>query len=102
MPKVRLTRDFAEFKKGDEVEVGAARAERLKQAGAIETASLSNAGESPTKADALKGIEFASQAAEDAALEANLTKTDFKGTKPSGVNGYTKADVTEVAEKAGK
>lgn len=98
MPKVRLSRDFAEFKKGDEAEVSTKRAQRLQAAGAIETAMLSNVGgDGRNKAGALKGVEFASDEAAEAAADANLTTADFKGVEASGVNGYTKGDVKKIA-----
>lgn len=97
MAKVTLKRDFAEFKKGDEVDMSPARAARLKKAGIVETATLANTGgEGRDKAGALKGINFASDEAAEFAAESNLTAKDFKGVTASGANGYTKGDVKKI------
>lgn len=44
-------------------------------------------------------VTYASSAAEDAAKEAGLTAAHFKGVKPSGEKGYTKADVDAAIAK---
>jgi hypothetical protein len=46
----------------------------------------------------LDGVDFASEAAREAAQEAGLTASDFKGASPSSANGFTKPDVTALAE----
>jgi hypothetical protein len=62
-------------------------------AGAPENKSLAGPGENK---NALSGVDFASDAAAEAAIRAGLTAASFKGVKPSGASGYTKADVQKV------
>jgi glycosyltransferase involved in cell wall biosynthesis len=50
--------------------------------------------------DELAGVPFASPEAEEVAEEAALQASDFDGYEPSGVNGFTAADVRAVAERA--
>jgi hypothetical protein len=51
-------------------------------------------GEAP---NALSGVDFASDAAAEAAIKAGLTAKDFRGKGPSGARGFTAADVREIA-----
>lgn len=51
--------------------------------------------------DALSGVDFASDAARDAAQSAGLTAADFKGASASGANGYTKPDVQAIVDARG-
>lgn len=44
----------------------------------------------------LKGVDFASNAAETLATEAGLTWQDFAGAKCSGCAGYTASDVRRI------
>lgn len=54
-------------------------------------------------ANAAGSVDYASSAAESAARDARLTAADFRGVKPSGEKGFTKADIDAiVARKAGK
>lgn len=46
---------------------------------------------------ALTGMDFASDAAAEAAVRAGLTAADFRGKEPSGARGFTVADVREIA-----
>jgi hypothetical protein len=49
----------------------------------------------------VQGVDFASDAAGEAAKAAGLTAADFEGVKASGATGYTKPDVAQiVAAKA--
>jgi len=68
-----------------------------KQFGLEERTALLAKGE-PVDGGALEGIEFASDAASDLALKAELTAEDFSGAEPSGKTGYTKPDVEELTE----
>lgn len=46
--------------------------------------------------DPLDGIDFASDAAMELAVEAELEAADFEPLAPSGKTGYTKADVQSL------
>jgi hypothetical protein len=46
----------------------------------------------------LDGVDFASEAAREAAMEAGLLSDAFKGAAPSSANGYTKPDVQALIE----
>lgn len=50
----------------------------------------------PEPDDSLDAVEFASQAARDAAEEADLTAEDFKRQEQSSDNGFIKADVERI------
>lgn len=52
----------------------------------------------PETGDALDGVDFASEAAREAAMEAELSSDAFKGASPSSANGYTKPDVQALIE----
>jgi hypothetical protein len=52
----------------------------------------------PVDGGPLEGIEFASDAASDLALESGLAAEDFSGVEPSGETGYTKPDIEELTE----
>lgn len=54
-----------------------------------------------TTAGTLDGIDFASDAAREAATEAGLTAEAFKGASPSSQNGYTKPDVQALIDARG-
>lgn len=47
--------------------------------------------------ETLAGIDFASDEAAEYAAEVGLNVADFAGYEPSGVHGYTKADVRAVS-----
>ena len=52
--------------------------------------------------NSLSKVYFASPTAGKLAAEAKLTAADFRGVKPSGVSGYTAADVRQIiGERAG-
>jgi len=50
----------------------------------------------PDPLDPLEGIPFASSSAEELARSRALIAEDFDGVQPSGVTGFTKADVEAV------
>ena len=52
---------------------------------------------SKPSAPTLAGIDFASDEAAEYAAEMWLNVADFAGYEPSGVHGYTKADVRAVS-----
>ena len=69
----------------------------------LDLAKKGGAGPSENKAAKRATVSYASSAAEEAATAGKLTAADFKGTKPSGEKGYTKADVDAViAAKSAK
>lgn len=47
----------------------------------------------------LDGINWASDAAAEAAIKANLTAADFVGLTPKKASGFSKAEVEEIAAK---
>lgn len=49
----------------------------------------------------LDGVDFASEAAREAAQEASLWSGDFKDAKPSSPNGFTKPDVQTIVDAQG-
>lgn len=51
---------------------------------------------------ALDGVEFASDEAAEAAIEADMTHADFVGRTPSGKTGFTVADVRAAQEGEGE
>lgn len=60
------------------------------------TAKSSKPESPPPPPSYVDGVQFASDAAGDAAKSAGLTAEDFKGIAPSGQDGYTKPDVAKV------
>lgn len=48
----------------------------------------------------LEGVDFASEAAREAAVAGGLTADAFAGYPPSSPNGYTKPDVQALVEMA--
>jgi len=71
--------------------------ELVEKFGIGERTALLAKGE-PVDNGPLEGIEFASGAASDLALEEEFTAEDFSGVEPSGETGYTKPDVEELTE----
>jgi hypothetical protein len=49
----------------------------------------------------VEGVDFASDAAGEAAKAAGLTAADFDGVTASGASGFTKPDVAKIVEAKG-
>jgi hypothetical protein len=64
-------------------------------------AKLAESKASDSGQGSLDGVDFASEAAREAAQDAGLSAGDFKGASPSSPNGYTKPDVQAIVEASG-
>lgn len=77
------------YRPGKGVSVPAALAAKLRGAGA---------NDSGTGSASLDSVDFASEAAREAARAAGLTAADFAEVKPSSAGGYTKPDVQAILD----
>jgi hypothetical protein len=89
----------AEEKRQVDLHRRTARPEAKAAGGAPENKALAGPDENKgdTGANALSGVDFASDAAAEAAIKAGLTAAAFRGKTPSGTRGFTAADVREIA-----
>jgi hypothetical protein len=97
MPQMDLKQNFRYtdgtlYRAGKNVKVPDGFAEWASGASIVAPAAADSGG-------SLDGVDFASEAAREAAQQAGLTADAFKGSTASSPNGYTKPDVQALVEK---
>jgi hypothetical protein len=80
------------YRPGKGVEVPDSLAKKL---GASKDGTSTDTG---TGSASLSSVDFASEAAREAAQEAGLTAGDFEDATPSSANGFTKPDVQAIID----